>query len=101
MLFSTNRKNPIAWLDRDAGEDGEAAQHLVMPSPGLARHRPRRLIEAHRDIIDALKTRSVGQAELWMRLHMVHFRRGHELCNFALKDAIAFEGAGRCSTQSD
>lgn len=54
---------------------------------------PRRLAQAHRHIIDALKAHDAGQAELWMQRHMVDFRRGYELCSFDLKDAIAFEGA--------
>ncbi len=53
---------------------------------------PRRLVQAHRHIIDALALRDVGQAELWMRRHMIDFRRGYELCGFDLRDAIAFEG---------
>lgn len=54
---------------------------------------PHRLIAAHRHIIDALRAHNAGQAELWMRRHMVDFRRGYELCDFDLKEAIAFEGA--------
>lgn len=59
--------------------------------PLNAKTGPRRLIEAHRQIIEALRRRDVAQAELWMRRHMIDFRRGYELCDFDLKDAIAFE----------
>ncbi|TCT00487.1 FadR/GntR family transcriptional regulator [Aquabacter spiritensis] len=54
---------------------------------------PRRLADAHRHIIDALKHHDRDAAELWMRRHMVDFRRGYELCSFDLREAIAFEGA--------
>lgn len=54
---------------------------------------PRRLVEAHRFIIDALKARSSETAELWMRRHIVDFRRGYEVCQFNLADPIGFEAA--------
>jgi DNA-binding FadR family transcriptional regulator len=57
---------------------------------------PQRLIDAHRRILAGLKARSSEAAELWMRRHIVDFRRGYELCEFNLGDPIGFdEEAGR------
>ena len=41
---------------------------------------PRRLIEAHRRIVDALRVRDSVTAEQWMRRHMQDFRRGYDVC---------------------
>lgn len=52
---------------------------------------PRRLIEAHRQIIDALKRNDSDEAEAWMRRHITDFRRGYDSCGFDLNEPI---GAG-------
>lgn len=51
---------------------------------------PRRLIEAHRRIIEALKARSSDDAELWMRRHILDFRRAYEVCGFNLDEAVCY-----------
>lgn len=53
---------------------------------------PRRLVEAHRHIIEALRARSSEAAELWMRRHIIDFRRGYEVCGFDLSDPVGFDG---------
>jgi GntR family transcriptional repressor for pyruvate dehydrogenase complex len=52
---------------------------------------PRRLIEVHRHIITALKARSREEAELWMRRHIVDFRRGYEVCGFDLGEVVGYD----------
>jgi DNA-binding FadR family transcriptional regulator len=52
---------------------------------------PRRLIEAHRQILDALKARNSEIAELWMRRHITDFRRGYEVCGFDLSEPVGYE----------
>lgn len=49
---------------------------------------PRRLIEAHRRIIAALKARDAAEAEAWMRRHIADFRRGYDVCDFDLNEPI-------------
>lgn len=51
---------------------------------------PRRLIEVHRHIIAALKARSRDDAELWMRRHIIDFRRGYEVCGFDLGEVVGY-----------
>ena len=51
---------------------------------------PRRLLDAHRRIIDALKAGDAEEAEGWMRRHIADFRRGYDICGFDLDEAIAF-----------
>jgi GntR family transcriptional repressor for pyruvate dehydrogenase complex len=51
---------------------------------------PGRRVEAHRHIIAALKARSSETAELWMRRHIVDFRRGYEHCGFSLREVVAY-----------
>jgi DNA-binding FadR family transcriptional regulator len=67
---------------------------------------PRRLVEAHRHIIEALKSRSSETAELWMRRHIVDFRRGYEVCGFNLQEVVGYDseparnsGIGKSSKQ--
>lgn len=52
---------------------------------------PRRLVEAHRFIIEALRARDSETAELWMRRHIVDFHRGYEVCGFDLGDPIGYQ----------
>lgn len=49
---------------------------------------PRRLIEAHRRIIAALKARDAAETEAWMRRHIADFRRGYDVCGFDLNEPI-------------
>jgi DNA-binding FadR family transcriptional regulator len=60
---------------------------------------PRRLIEAHRHILDALSARNRETAELWMRRHIVDFRRGCEVCGFDLSGAVGYDGQGLASAK--
>lgn len=53
---------------------------------------PRRLIEAHRRIIEALKRNDAGEAEAWMRRHIADFRRGYDTCGFDLNEPIGANG---------
>jgi len=39
---------------------------------------PRRILEAHREIVSALRERDIAGARLWMHRHMADFRRGYE-----------------------
>lgn len=50
---------------------------------------PRRLVDAHRYIIDALKLGDAAEAEDWMRRHIADFRRGYDVCGFDLNEPIA------------
>ncbi len=52
---------------------------------------PRRLMQVHRHVIEALKARSSEQAELWMRRHIVDFRRGYEVCGFDLGEVVGYD----------
>ena len=47
-----------------------------------------RLMAAHRNIVEALKNADGGTAELWMRKHIVDFRRGYELANLDLELSV-------------
>lgn len=49
---------------------------------------PRRLVEAHRHIIAAIKAHNVGEAETWMRRHIADFRRGYDSCAFDLNEPV-------------
>lgn len=58
---------------------------LMMPSarvilPKLKSYH--RVIEAHRNILDALKNNNEEKAEEWMRKHTADFQRGYELMGF-------------------
>jgi DNA-binding FadR family transcriptional regulator len=63
---------------------------------------PQRLIDAHRRILDALKVRDSETAELWMRRHIVDFRRGYAQCGFNLKEVVGYDAdrAGRGPARS-
>jgi GntR family transcriptional repressor for pyruvate dehydrogenase complex len=52
---------------------------------------PRRLVEAHRHVLNALKARSSETAELWMRRHIIDFRRGYENCGFNLQEPVGYD----------
>lgn len=49
---------------------------------------PRRVIEAHRHIVDALAAKDIDRANDWMRRHMVDFRRGYDICGFDIDSEI-------------
>jgi len=49
---------------------------------------PRRLVEAHRHIIAALKAGDSTEAESWMRRHIADFRRGYDVCGFDLNEPV-------------
>lgn len=50
---------------------------------------PRRLADAHRRIVDALKAGDAGEAEAWMRRHIADFRRGYDVCGFDLNEPLS------------
>ena len=58
------------------------ALERLLREPSHAEVSRRRMIEAHRHIIDALAAGIADEAEAWMRRHMTDFRRGYEICNF-------------------
>lgn len=50
----------------------------LLHHPGTRESGPKRLLAAHCAIVDALKTRDLEGARLWMSRHMADFRRGYE-----------------------
>jgi DNA-binding FadR family transcriptional regulator len=52
---------------------------------------PKRLIEAHRHIVEALKKRNAAEAEAWMRRHIADFRRGYDFCGFDIDEPVGFD----------
>jgi DNA-binding FadR family transcriptional regulator len=52
---------------------------------------PRRLVQAHHRILDALKARNRELSELWMRRHIIDFRRGYEVCGFDLQEPVGYD----------
>jgi GntR family transcriptional repressor for pyruvate dehydrogenase complex len=76
-------REPIAQLFYPA-----LATLFAHPSNSIG---PSRLVGAHRHIIEALRARSSEAAELWMRRHIIDFRRGYELCGFNLSDAVGYD----------
>lgn len=66
-----------------------ALETLFAHSPNA----PRRLIDAHRRVLDALKARDSEAAELWMRRHILDFRRGYEQCGFDLQEVVGYDAA--------
>lgn len=57
--------------------------------PGNRLTGPRRLIDAHRKIIEAMKLRDAVEAEAWMRRHIADFRRGYDHCGFDVDEPVA------------
>lgn len=49
---------------------------------------PWRILEAHREIVAALKARDLATAKLWMERHMADFRRGYEHAGLPLDAPI-------------
>jgi GntR family transcriptional regulator, transcriptional repressor for pyruvate dehydrogenase complex len=49
---------------------------------------PRRILEAHRAIVEALARRDLEGAKLWMERHMADFRRGYEHAGLPLDAPI-------------
>lgn len=63
----------------------ESVSSLLMPAghailPKLKSHK--RVIEAHREILDALRRHDAPAAEHWMRRHIADFKRGYERAGF-------------------
>ena len=48
---------------------------------------PKRLLAAHHHIVDAFRLRNLDDALLWMKRHMVDFRRGYDVAGLDLDDA--------------
>ncbi|MCR9219669.1 MAG: FCD domain-containing protein [Alphaproteobacteria bacterium] len=48
----------------------------------------RRLVEAHRRIFEALRDGDASEAELWMRKHVIDFKRGYELAGLSLDQPV-------------
>jgi GntR family transcriptional repressor for pyruvate dehydrogenase complex len=79
----------------------EPVSSLLMPAghailPKLNSHQ--RVIDAHRQILNALRKRDASQAENWMRKHIADFKRGYEHAKFSpnslLLGATATTGRG-------
>jgi DNA-binding FadR family transcriptional regulator len=49
---------------------------------------PRRLVEAHRQIMRGLERGDAAHARGWMHKHMVDFRRGYALCELDMDAAV-------------
>lgn len=52
----------------------------------------RRMMTAHRAVVDAIAARDAETAEEWMRKHIVDFRRGCELAKIDMTDKVARAG---------
>lgn len=55
---------------------------------------PRRLVEAHRHIVEAFQDRDQAAVKEWMRKHLVDFRRGYDYAGLDL-DEVADSRIGR------
>lgn len=53
---------------------------------------PRRLVDAHREILEGLKRGDAAHAELWMRKHIVDFKRGYELAKLDMDGPVRAAG---------
>lgn len=56
--------------------------------PRTRERSPRRILEAHREIVEALARRDQEGAKLWMERHMADFRRGYEHAGLPLDAPI-------------
>lgn len=53
----------------------------------------RRLLDAHRQIVAALKSGDADEAETWMRRHIADFRRGYQLFAFDVDSPVVMSSA--------
>lgn len=51
-----------------------------------------RLVCAHQQVLDGLRSHDVSRARLWMEKHIVDFRRGYELANLDISQPITWTG---------
>lgn len=51
----------------------------------------RRLVDAHVNILEAIKTGNTEIAAEWMRKHIVDFRRGYEIAGHNVNEPVAYE----------
>jgi DNA-binding FadR family transcriptional regulator len=92
VLIAQAGKSRVLMLAREPGS-------LLFAPPLLQimirnEQAPHRLLQAHRYIYEALRAHDRDTAELWMRKHIVDFRRGYEMAGLDLDepvDAIAFQ----------
>lgn len=56
--------------------------------PELMDVSPKRVVEAHREIVIAMKNRDHESASKWMQRHMIDFRRGYDLANIDLDKPV-------------
>ena len=75
----------------------EPAAMLLFPAadPMMGRlpQAARRLLDAHRAILDGLTLGDAGHAQRWMLKHIVDFRRGYELAGLSLDRPVRAGGA--------
>ena len=71
----------------------EPLVQLLVPSLGAMIDKvpqaPRRVAEAQRRLLSAIRERSAGQASEWMAKHIRDFRRGFEIAGIALERRVA------------
>lgn len=74
----------------------EPVSQLFYPSldrlfmhPRTCAHSPRRLLEAHREILAGLRDNDLPRARLWMERHMADFKRGYETAGLPMDDPVA------------
>jgi len=53
---------------------------------------PKRLVDAHREILAGLKRGDAAHAELWMRKHIVDFKRGYALAKLEMDQPVRAAG---------
>jgi DNA-binding FadR family transcriptional regulator len=89
-IISTAVGNP-AWLMAR-----EPAAKLLFPAAdpmmNSVPQAPRRLVQAHGLIVDALREGDAETAELWMRKHIVDFKRGYELAGLSVDKPLRTDG---------
>ncbi|MEQ8604197.1 MAG: FCD domain-containing protein [Marivibrio sp.] len=74
----------------------EPAANLMFPAAdpmmNALPQAPKRLVDAHREILNGLKRRDADHAELWMRKHIVDFKRGYELAKLEMDQPVRAAG---------
>lgn len=91
LVAGASRNGALVLAREPAAELTFSANERMLP------HVPQagaRLIEAHENILDALKAGDGAAAAAWMRRHVDDFRRGYELAGLDLHKPIAL-GKGR------
>lgn len=61
----------------------------------------RRLVQAHRAVLEALRTGDAAGAERWMRKHIVDFRRGYEVARLSMDHPVGTPRPDRETDQEE